>query len=302
MILLERLHALQLFADGGEGGGEAGAGVGAEGALAADAGQRAGVGAEGAPAVDAGQQEEVSFADLISGKYKADFEKEVSKIVRSRVKSAQDENKTLKSESEQWKNIGRYLQARYGDGNELTPQELLQHIEADDYYIEREADRNGITAKEQRRVMQERWTHESESEELARLRQEREDREYFTRMASMAPEIQNTYPDFDLRKELNNPRFMELTKAGMHPQEVYEMLHHKELLAAAEKKAAEASRESTAAAVASGASRPAEGTLSAGSAATQTVDPSKFTKEQREKIMAAALRGEKVGPGHPLWR
>ena len=88
------LRLLQLFAEGGGAEG-AGAGVGAEGAPAADAGQQTGVDAASASAADAGQAEEETFAGLIQGKYKKDFERETSKIVRSRVANLEKENERL---------------------------------------------------------------------------------------------------------------------------------------------------------------------------------------------------------------
>ena len=99
--LLKSLWMLQLFAEGGDGGAGEGAGVSAEGAQAAAAGQPSGESAASAQAAAAGQQEE-SFGDLIAGRYKADFERETSKIVRARVREAQQENKTLRESNDAW--------------------------------------------------------------------------------------------------------------------------------------------------------------------------------------------------------
>ena len=75
VALMDRLAWLQIFAEGGD-GGNAGAGVGADGAPAADAGQQTGVSAgDGAEAAAAGQPQEEQFGDLIAGRYKADFER-----------------------------------------------------------------------------------------------------------------------------------------------------------------------------------------------------------------------------------
>lgn len=300
--MLEHLHLLQIFADGGEGGAGAGAGVSAEGAQAAAAGQPSGVGSGQEPAAAAGQGSEPTFAEMIAGKYKGDFDKEVSRIVRSRVKAAQEENTRLKEESAQWSEIGRYLQSRYGsDGKQLSVQELAQHIAADDYYVELEADRNGISAELQRKMNQERWGRERDQRELQALRQEQADREYFARVAREAEELKQEYPDFDLREALRDPDFMEWTKRGKSVKQVYSWFHHEEIVRAEQQKAAEAARQQTAASIASGAARPAENGARPAAPTTQQADPSKFSPEKMEKIRQAASRGEKVGPGHPLW-
>lgn len=299
--LLRNLWMLQIFADGGDGGAGEGAGVSAEGAQAAAAGQPTGESAGQAQAADAGQQEE-SFGDLIAGRYKADFERETSKIVRARVREAQQENKTLRESNDAWSEIGKFLQARYGQPDkQLTAQELLENVRADNYYVELEADKNGISPEAQRQIMRQRWGQEEEHEELMRLRQEQQEREYFTKLIREEATVRETYPEFDVRTELANPMFMQLTKSGLSATQTYEMLHHRELVEAAEKKAAEAAKQKTAAAVASGAGRVAENGLGGAAPSVQKADPSKFSREKMERIKRAVMAGESVGPGHPLW-
>lgn len=301
MTLNVHLRALQLFAESGTGG--AGAGVGAGGAPAADAGQQTGVEAQGASAADAGQQGEETFAGLIAGKYKQDFERETSKIVRSRVAELRSENERLTKEGESWDKIGRWLRARYAeDGEELDAQELARRVEADDYYIEAQADRNGLTAKQQRQLMADRFTREDEHQELERYRQENAEREFFTKLVRDAEPVQKLYPGFDVREELKNPQFLNLIRYGVPMQQVYEMMHHAELVEAAQAEAAGQARTQAAASIASGGRRVAENGTGAAAPATQKVDPSQFTDEQMDKIRAAVARGERVGPGHPLWR
>lgn len=298
--LLKNLWMLQLFAEGGDGGAGEGAGVSATSAQAAAAGQPSGESANQAQAAAAGQQEE-SFGDLIAGRYKADFERETSKIVRARVREAQQENKTLRESNDAWSEIGRFLQARYGQDKQLSAQELLEQVRADNYYVELEADKNGISPEAQRQIMRQRWGQEEEHEELMRLRQEQQDREYFTKLIREEATVRETYPEFDVRTELGNPMFMQLTKSGLSATQAYEMLHHRELVEAAEKKAAEEARKMTAASVASGAGRVAENGLGGAAPTVQKADPSKFSREKMERLIAAAKAGEKVGPGHPLW-
>lgn len=298
--LLKNLWMLQIFAEGGDGGAGEGAGVSAEGAQAAAAGQPSGESAASAQAAAAGQQE--SFGDLIAGRYKADFERETSKIVRARVREAQQENKTLRESNDAWSEIGKFLQARYGQPDrQLTAQELLENVRADNYYVELEADKNGITPEAQRQIMRQRWGQEEEHEELMRLRQEQQDREYFTKLIREEATVREKYPDFDVRTELANPMFMQLTKSGLSAGEAYEMLHHRELVEAAEKKAAEEARKMTAASVASGAGRVSENGLGTAAPTVQKADPSKFSREKMERIRRAAMAGESIGPGHPLW-
>ena len=178
----------------------------------------------------------------------------------------------------------------------------MQRIEADDYFLEAEADKNGVTPDQQRALLRERFTAEDEHRELERYRQENAEREFFSQLVEQSQGLTDRYPDFDLRAEIKNPQFTQLVRYGVPVQQVYEMLHHGELIEKAQRGAAEAARAQTAASVASGGSRVAENGLGRTAQAVQKVDPSKFSDDQMDKIREAVARGERVGPGHPLWR
>lgn len=292
------LRLLQIFADGGDGG--AGAGVGAS-APAADAGQQTGVGA-GAPAADAGQKKP-TFRELIDGEYKKDYEKNVQEILRPRLKGMQDENKRLKSEGEAWNQVADLMRRRYGaEGQTMTPAEIAQAILADDYFVEREADKNGFSTETQREMIRRDWANADRDKQLAMYRQQEESRQYFQRITEEAKAIKEKYPEFDLEAELKNELFMERTKTwGVPALQVYEMMHHDEIVSRSSQSAAEAAAAATSAAVASGGKRPAENGLSGGNAVSTKFDPANMTDEHYRKIREAIARGETVGPGHSLW-
>lgn len=103
------------------------------------------------------------------------------------------------------------------------------------------------------------------------------------------------YPQFDIRRELTDPRFRALLRlTGNNPKKSFEILHHDEILASAVRDAARLAEERLAGSIASKAHRPSEG---AGTAVTSIyIDrtPSSLSRKEREDIKKRVRRGERV--------
>ena len=109
-----------------------------------------------------------------------------------------------------------------------------------------------------------------------------------------AAKVKETYPDFDLEKELGNNDFKRLISADeryrMPMKQIYEMIHHDEIVEAAKKDTAAAYAKSTAQMQA----RPSENGLGNQVAVNGSMDVSKLTKKERAELAKRAQRGETI--------
>ncbi|MBQ8390967.1 MAG: hypothetical protein IJX50_00270 [Clostridia bacterium] len=133
--------------------------------------------------------------------------------------------------------------------------------------------------------------------------QENRMREYYEKQAKVerqmqawrneAKEIMAIYPEFNLEDELQNPDFARLISATderyrMPMKQIYEMLHHDDLMKAAEKRAAEAYSKS----VNANKQRPNENGTGNQNAVSGAFNVSKLSKKDRADLAKRAGRGE----------
>lgn len=108
-----------------------------------------------------------------------------------------------------------------------------------------------------------------------------------------AASAKERFPSLDLRRELGNPAFCRLLKAGVDVESAYVALHRHEILPAAMHHAAMLAQQRLAGAIAAGANRPRENGLGSSTAAT-VPDVRHMTKKQRSDICRRAAQGEKI--------
>ena len=294
-----RLGALdiQLFADGG----------GAEGTGAADTGAAVSQPQSGETKVVYGKQPEksaesavpvageqnsatdnaetkVSFEELIKGDYKDEYSKNVQSIVGKRI--AQE-----KARMQPINDVIDKLMVRYGA-------ESIEDLSAkldDDSVFEAMAAEKGenpdtLRQLEQLRVFQDQVNRQRKFDEAAR----NADAQY-EKWMNEAEKIREIYPDFNLERELQNPRFGELIsiKNLQHPismLDAYKTIHLNEIVKAAEAEALSKAARS----VNLNASRPSENGLGNQSGVVVKDDVSKLTKKDRADIARRAARGERI--------
>ena len=112
-------------------------------------------------------------------------------------------------------------------------------------------------------------------------------------------ELKETFPDFDLYRELKNPAFARLTapESGIHAVDAYYAIHRKEIQSMhTERNSTEKKPEPKK----DPPKRPSENGISAQAPAIMDFDYRNASKERREAlkkaIRAAATRGEKIYP------
>lgn len=304
---------LQLFADGaggtgagaGDGGTAEGQGVTGAAALPQTKGEKNNPLAnvkygiqpeEKAPAAEvqktttAEPDRNAQFKALIKGEYKDLYDAEVQNIVQNRLKGQKetvDKYNALTPTLE-------LLAKKYGVKDASDIEALSKAIQEDDAYYEKEALDMGITVAQLKEIRK----MERENAELKAKMQEAERQEQgkklYAAWMQQAEEAKKVYPSFDLKTEMNNPKFLDLLRSNIDVRTAYEVMHKDEIIPAAMQFTAKTVESKIAKKIASNGARPAENGMSSQSAAVVKSDVSQLTKEDRAEIIRRVQRGEKI--------
>ena len=237
---------LQMFAEGTGGDG----GTGAEGAtgvtVTAAGSQQKGVKSnpladvkyglqpteEKAPAAEVvenpTEDRNAKFEALIKGEYKDLYDARVQDTVQKRLKSS-------KETVEKYEALAPTLEAlakKYGvDAADIKA--LNKAIEDDDSYYEQEALEKGITVEQLKEIRK----MEKENAELKRQMEEQNRKDnankLYAQWMEQAETAKSVYPSFDLRAEMQNPKFVDLLRSNIDVRTAYEVIHKDDIIAGA---------------------------------------------------------------------
>lgn len=136
-----------------------------------------------------------------------------------------------------------------------------------------------------------------------RINEEQLNRQHIQGLIQQGEQMKAVFPNFDLRKEMENPKFRRLTSRGVNisVDDAYRLVHRKELeLAQAQivdKKATERVQNT----IRAGAARPDESGASSQASSVTAVDWKHATTQQiqaqAKRIRLAAAQGRKLRPG-----
>lgn len=283
------LFDLQLFAEGGaagDSGTSAGVVSGQTEAQTSDV--QTGTG-ENTDAADSAEGEVPSRAEQYAkfkNDYKQEFDAEIQKAIRGRLKSANDYKGKVNP-------IIEMLSEKYGvKADDLDA--LGKAVMEDESFYEEEALREGMSVAQLKQFKQ--LERENRAfKEAAEAKQQREQEQHvWNALQQEAKAVKNVYSAFDLETELKNPVFSKLLKNDVPMQAAYEVIHRNEIIPAAMQAASQKTAQKVANAVAANKARPLENGLSSQAAAVTRTDISKLTPEQMEDYKARARRGEKI--------
>jgi hypothetical protein len=171
---------------------------------------------------------------------------------------------------------------------------LTRAIENDDSYYEQEALEKGVTVEQ----LKEFKRTERENANLKRQMDEMRAREnadrIYAQWMEQAEKAKQTFPNLDLREELQNDDFVSLLKSGVNVETAYTVVHKDEIIPAAMQYAAKSAAAKVSKSVQAGTLRPREGAANSQSAAVVKNDVSRSTKEQRQEWIRRAARGERI--------
>ena len=332
MSYIEGLN-LQLFAEGGEGGGEGAA----TGESAGDPGQHLlelGVPAEkirkrqkaapaklpegavmqkaaepvaGAESTEETKTEETNAPRMSWDEIKADpeyskrYDEEMQNAVKTRLKSAKGAEETLSKMDPVWEVLGRKYNL---DAQSPTfHDDLVKAVNDDNAYYEDKAIEMGVPVETAKKIDQQEREEARRKREETRTLEQQKIQQHIQSLEQQGEAMKQTFPSFDLRKELQNPAFARMTSpgVGLSVEDAYYAVHRKEIQAAAMQVTAQKTAQKISNSIQAGQRRPAENGTSGQAASVTTFDYSKASREQREalkrEIYAAKARGEKIYPG-----
>lgn len=333
MFFDKRLN-LQLFAEGGDGGGEGAA----SGVTAADPGQQRllelGVPADklrkraqrSAPALPQGavataprqeqQQttEQAAAAENPTEEPKStparmswdeimrdpEYNRQMQAVVQSRLRSAKGAEEALGKLTPALELLAR----KHGqDPAKMDYEALAKAISDDNGYYEDKALEMGVSLETAKRIdQQERETARQQRQQQVTLEQQKF-RDHIAKLEQQGEALKQTFPGFDLRAELNNPVFARMTSpnVGISVADAYYAVHRNEIQTAAMQVTAQKTAEKLSNAIQSGSRRPVENGTGGQAPSVTTFDYSKASPEQRKAlkdfIRSEAANGRKVYPG-----
>lgn len=295
--------SLQVFAEGGagDGGTAEGQGVTAAAALPQTKGEKNnplanvkyGIQEESAPAAEvqtvAQPDRNAAFEALIKGEYKDLYDAKMQDTIQKRLKGQKDIVDKYNALAPTLELMGK----KYGvDASDIEA--LNKAIEEDNSFYEDEALEKGMTVqqlKEIKKMERENATLKAQMEEAQR---QENGKKLYAAWMQQADEAKKVYPSFDLRAEMNNPRFVDLLRSNIDVRTAYEVLHKDEIIPAAMQFTAQTVESKLAKSIASNGARPSENGMSSQSAAVVKSDVSQLSKEDRAEIIRRVQRGEKI--------
>lgn len=229
-----------------------------------------------------------------------EYNKEISAIVSQRVKAAKASEEALQKLTPALEVLAR----KYGlDAEKLDYDALAKAVSDDSSYYENRALEMGVPVETAKRIdQQERDTARQKRIEQDALERQRIE-QHIAKLQREGDELKQTFPNFNLRQELNNPVFARMTSpsVGLSVADAYYAVHRNEIQAASMQVAAKKTAEKLSNAIAANSGRPQENGTSSQAPSVSTFDYRKMSKAQREdlkrRIRDAAARGEKLYPG-----
>lgn len=299
---------LQLFAEGGGDGGTGAGGATGEGVTAAGSQtkgaksnplanvvygvQSTEASVSESPAAEVVEDRNAKFEELIKGEYKDLYDQRMQDTIQKRLKGTKE---TVDKYNELTPTI-EMLAKKYGvDASDIKA--LNKAIEDDDSYYEQEALEKGISVEQLKEIRK----LEKENAEFKRQREEQNRKENADRVYAnwmqQADSLKTVYPSFDIKTEMQNPKFIDLLRSNIDVRTAYEVIHKDDIISGAMQFAVQTANQKLTNKIIANGSRPSEnGNSSQGSVVAKS-DVSQLTKADRAEIIRRIQRGEKISFG-----
>ena len=229
-----------------------------------------------------------------------EYNEQMQSVIKARLKNAGKAEEALAKMAPALEVLAR----KHGqDPTKPDYDALAKAINDDDAYYEDKALELGTTVEAAKRIDQEQRDKARQQKEEARTLEQQKIQQHFANLEKQGEELKKMFPKFDLRTELKNPKFAQMTSPNslMSLEDAYYAVHRKEIDAARSQVIAQQTVQKVSNSIQAGSRRPDENGTSGQSASVTTFDYSKASKAQRDaikqQIRAAAARGEKLYPG-----
>ena len=225
-----------------------------------------------------------------------EYNKQMQAVVQSRLRSAKGAEETLGKLAPALELLAR----KHGqDPANLDYEALAKAISDDGSYYEDKALEMGVSVETAMRIdQQERETARQQREQQRTLEQQKF-QQHIMRLEQQGEALKKVFPNFDLRKELQNPAFARMTSpnVGISVEDAYYAVHRSEIQAAAMQVTAQKTAQKISNSIQAGNRRPSENGTSGQAPSVTTFDYSRASREQREALKKRIRSGEKIYPG-----
>ena len=206
-----------------------------------------------------------------------EYNSRIQDIVQKRVANMKSVLDTLAPALE---TLGQKYGMDVSDVTKMDLQELTKRINEDDSYFEDRAEEMGASPETARKVFQaelyEKRREASMNEEMAQR--------HFDDLVRQAELLKAKIPNFDLQRELQDPRFARMTApgGGWNVEQAFNAVHHDALVKLAQEQAARQASQALSNSIQAGKSVPAEnGSVQRGAIGTTPKLYSQMTPEER---------------------
>ena len=242
-----------------------------------------------------GQTQMTPFQQMIQGEGKAEFEQAVGQRVQQAISQRFRNQRDWQGQINGMKPIVDWAAKRFGvDPNDYKG--IYAKATDDLSQYQEEADRQGMTPEAVRTMHR---LREENAQIKAQQKQSQEEQQleaHWKGLTQQAEELKQTFPNFDLMRELDNPAFMRMTSpgVGMSVKDAFWACHHDEIQKATMQYTAQQAGQRIAASVRAGASRPAENGMGRQNAAPMALDIRNMDPKTRQKYRERIANGETI--------
>ena len=248
--------------------------------------------AEGQPEQNGEPTIQERWEQAKKGEFKDLYGQDVQNAIRDRFKNQADLQGQLDA-------VQPMLNALMQKAGVDSVEELSQLVLDDDSLYEEEAEEAGMTVERYKQFKALQDEHDRREREDAESQERALWNDHFNRMAEQAEKLKQTFPDFDLSKEMENETFRRLThpSVGVSVEDAYYTIHRNELGPQIMAYGMNRAREQMGQTIQAQRARPAEGAMrSQGSvSADMKIDFSKLSRKERDEYRRQVHLGKKGG-------
>ncbi|MCR5566199.1 MAG: hypothetical protein K6F61_05055 [Clostridiales bacterium] len=244
---------------------------------------------ENAPEAQPEKSLDEEWTEAKKGKYKEQYARDVQAAIQDRFKNQADAN-------EQLKKLQPALDVLMKKAGVEDIDEFVNAIMDDDSLYEEEAEEMGMPVEAYKNFKKLQDEHDRRIEEDQRQQEEMFMRQHFQNLAQQGEEMKKIYPDFDLRREMENETFRRLVapNSGLKVSDAFFAVHHAELEPQAMAYGYQRAQQQISNTLQANRARPVEGPLKKGQSANVAIDPKAMSRKERENLIERARRGEKI--------
>lgn len=229
-----------------------------------------------------------------------EYNKQMQATVQARLRSAKGAEETLAKLAPALEVLARKHNL---DPENMDYDALTKAVNNDDDYYEDKALQMGVSIETAKKIDQQERDTARQQREQAKTLEQQKIQQHIAKLEQQGEAMKQTFPNFDLRTELQNPAFARMTapNVGISVEDAYYAVHRNEIQSAAMQVTAQKTAQKISNSIQAGSRRPEENGTTGQAPSVTTFDYRKASREQREAlkkaIQDAAARGEKLYPG-----